>query len=56
MKMTVFISSSVGDHPHQLDVVEFNGRESYKGSGSVDAVIESVLEDAHAGEISDYAN
>uniref|UniRef100_A0A8W8MSU3 Uncharacterized protein n=1 Tax=Magallana gigas TaxID=29159 RepID=A0A8W8MSU3_MAGGI len=44
------IEAQPGDHPHQLDVVEFNGRESYKGSGSVDAVIESVLEDAHAGD------
>ena len=55
MKMTLFISSSVGDHPHQSDV-EFNDGESDEGLGSVDAVIESVLEDAHAGEISDYAN
>ena len=55
MKMTRFIFSSVGDHPHQSDV-EFIDAESDKGSGSVDAVIESYLEDAHAGEISDYAN
>ncbi|XP_065940226.1 uncharacterized protein [Magallana gigas] len=44
------IEAQPGDHPHQSDVVEFNGRESYKGSGSVDAVIETVLEDAYAGD------
>lgn len=55
MKMTLFISSSVGDHHHQSDV-EFNSAESDKRSGSVDAVIESLLKGARAGEISDYAN
>ena len=64
MKMTVFISSSVGAQSHQ-SAVELNGGESDKGSSSVDAVIESLLEDAqneesdkgsHAGENSDYAN
>lgn len=54
MKMTRFISSSVGDRPHQSDV-EFIDAESDKKSGSVDAVIESLLKDARAGEISDYA-
>lgn len=46
--------SYVGDHSHQSDV-ELNGGESDKGSYSVVAVIEFVLEDAHAGELSDYA-
>lgn len=53
--MTLFISSSVGDHPHQPDI-EFNGGEADKWSSSVNAVIESLHEDADAGEISYNAN
>lgn len=55
--MTLFISSSVGDQPHQPDI-EFNCGEADKGSSYVNQVIESLLEDAHAdaGEISYNVN